>query len=66
MIGTPITNLTQANNTYSLSDNFSKVVGNHTVKWVVYSASSRSTSIPMQPLTDHSFSLALKLDWTQS
>ena len=30
-IGTPITNLTQANNTYSATDNISKVVGNHTV-----------------------------------
>ena len=32
VIGTPITNLTQANNTFSLTDNFSKVWGNHTFK----------------------------------
>jgi len=31
-IGTPITNLKQANNTYGLSDNFSKVLGSHTFK----------------------------------
>jgi hypothetical protein len=31
-VGTPVTNLTQANNTYALSDNFSWVRGNHTVK----------------------------------
>src|SRR5439155_3855042 len=29
VMGTPITNLTQANNTYSLIDNFSKVRGAH-------------------------------------
>lgn len=32
-IGTPITNLTQANNTYAISDNFSRVSGNHTLKF---------------------------------
>jgi len=32
VIGTPITNLTQANNTFSAIDNFSKVWGNHTLK----------------------------------
>ncbi|MBZ5620934.1 MAG: TonB-dependent receptor [Acidobacteriia bacterium] len=31
-IGTPITNLTQANNTFSVSDNISKVLSRHTVK----------------------------------
>jgi hypothetical protein len=30
--GTPITNLSQANNTYSATDNFSKVLGAHTMK----------------------------------
>jgi hypothetical protein len=30
--GTPITNLKQANNTYSATDNFSKVLGSHTMK----------------------------------
>ena len=34
-IGTPVTNLTQANNTYALSDNFSRVAGNHTAKFGV-------------------------------
>lgn len=32
VIGTPITNLTQANNTFALNDKFSKVVGQHTLK----------------------------------
>jgi hypothetical protein len=32
VIGTPITNLTQANNTYAVIDNFSKVWGTHTIK----------------------------------
>jgi hypothetical protein len=32
VIGTPITNLIQANNTYALIDNFSKVVGAHSLK----------------------------------
>jgi hypothetical protein len=31
-IGTPITNLTQANNTFSVMDNFSKVWRSHTIK----------------------------------
>jgi hypothetical protein len=31
-IGTPITNLTQANNTVTVTDNFSKVWGSHTIK----------------------------------
>jgi hypothetical protein len=32
VMGTPITNLTQANNTYTVSDDFSKVIGKHTIK----------------------------------
>ena len=32
VIGTAITNLTQANNTYAMTDNFSKVLGTHTIK----------------------------------
>jgi hypothetical protein len=32
VMGTPITNLTQANNTYSIIDNFAKVRGGHTIK----------------------------------
>jgi hypothetical protein len=32
VIGAPITNLTQANNTFALSDHFSRVFGSHTVK----------------------------------
>ena len=31
-MGTPITNLKQVNNTFTASDNFSRVVGNHTIK----------------------------------
>jgi len=32
VFGTPITNLQQWNNTYSVGDNLSKVLGNHTIK----------------------------------
>ena len=32
VMGTPITNLTQANDTYSVIDNLSKVLGDHTLK----------------------------------
>ena len=32
VMGTPITNLAQVNNTYSVMDNFSRVLGNHTIK----------------------------------
>jgi hypothetical protein len=32
VMGTPITNLVQVNNTFSVMDNFSKVLGNHTIK----------------------------------
>jgi len=32
VMGTPITNLTQANNTYALGDNLSKALGAHTLK----------------------------------
>src|SRR6202011_2544729 len=31
VIGTPITNLTQANNTFAAIDNVSKVMGNHSI-----------------------------------
>jgi hypothetical protein len=32
VVGEPITNLTQENNTFTISDDFSKVVGKHTIK----------------------------------
>ena len=32
VVGTPITNLSQVNDTYTVSDNFSKVTGKHTIK----------------------------------
>jgi hypothetical protein len=32
VVGTPTTNLTQVNNTYTASDDFSKVIGEHTLK----------------------------------
>lgn len=32
VVGMPITNLTQENNTFTVSDDFSKVVGRHTIK----------------------------------
>src|SRR6202030_2305952 len=31
-MGTPITNLAQVNNTFSVMDNFSRVLGSHTIK----------------------------------
>ena len=43
VIGTPITNLKQANNTFSGNDDFSKVLGSHTLKTGVEPASNRST-----------------------
>ncbi|HYL76920.1 MAG TPA: TonB-dependent receptor [Bryobacteraceae bacterium] len=38
VIGTPITNLTQANNTYSLTDTFSKFVNGHAIKAGVHAS----------------------------
>jgi hypothetical protein len=32
VVGTPITNLSQVNDTYTVSDDFSKVIGKHTIK----------------------------------
>jgi hypothetical protein len=32
VVGTPITNLTQVNDTYTANDNFSKVIGKHTIR----------------------------------
>ena len=32
VVGTPITNLSQVNDTYTMSDDFSKVIGKHTIK----------------------------------
>jgi len=32
VVGTPITNLSQVNDTYTVSDGFSKVIGKHTIK----------------------------------
>jgi hypothetical protein len=32
VVGTPITNLSQVNDTYTVNDNFSKVIGKHTIK----------------------------------
>ncbi len=32
VMGTPITNLAQVNNTFSVMDNFSKILGSHTIK----------------------------------
>ena len=50
VMGTPITNLKQWNNTYAANDSFSKVLGDHTFKAGVEArATSRSTSIRIRP-----------------
>jgi hypothetical protein len=54
VIGTPITNLKQANNTFSGSDGFSKVLGNHTLK-VGASASFEQVNVNPNPTFNGSF-----------
>ncbi len=56
VMGTPITNLKQANNTFAANDNFSKVWGSHTFKAGLEAATSRSTSIRIRPSTVRSCS----------
>ncbi|MDP9055609.1 MAG: carboxypeptidase regulatory-like domain-containing protein [Acidobacteriota bacterium] len=53
-MGTPTTNLTQANNTYAASDNFSKVIGNHSLKAGV-EASYEQVNVNPDPTFNGSF-----------
>ena len=54
VMGTPITNLTQANNTYALSDNFSKVFGAHNFK-VGFPGSYEQVNVNPNPQFNGSF-----------
>jgi hypothetical protein len=54
VMGTPITNLTQANNTFSASDKFSKVLGTHTLK-AGLSASLEQVNVNPNPTFNGSF-----------
>ena len=54
VIGTPITNLKQANNTFSGSDDFSKVLASHTLKTGV-SASFEQVNVNPDPTFNGSF-----------
>ena len=53
-MGTPITNLKQANNTYSVSDNFSKVIGAHSVK-IGFQFSFEQVNVNPNPTFNGSF-----------
>lgn len=55
VMGTPITNLRQANNTYSLIDNFSKVIGGHTIK-TGFQFSYEQVNVNPNPTFNGSFS----------
>ena len=52
--GTPITNLTQANNTYSAIDNFSKVLGGHNMK-TGFQASYEQVNVNPNPTFNGAF-----------
>ena len=54
VMGTPITNLRQANNTFSANDSFSKVLGRHTLKTGV-SASFEQVNVNPNPTFNGSF-----------
>jgi hypothetical protein len=53
-IGVPITNLTQANNTYTIGDNFSKVLNNHTIK-VGFQGSYAQVNVNPNPTANGAF-----------
>ncbi len=53
-IGVPITNLTQANNTYALNDNFSRVTGNHMFK-VGFQANIAQVNVNPNPTANGAF-----------
>jgi hypothetical protein len=52
--GTPITNLTQANNTYAIGDNFSKVLGEHSLK-AGFQASYEQVNVNPNPTFNGAF-----------
>jgi hypothetical protein len=54
VMGTPITNLKQANNTYTISDNLSKVSGPHTIK-AGFQASYEQVNVNPNPTFNGSF-----------
>jgi len=54
VMGTPITNLKQANNTYTASDNFSKVLGEHSLKFG-FEASYEQVNVNPNPTFNGSF-----------
>jgi hypothetical protein len=54
VMGLPITNLTQANNTFSVSDNFSKVIGGHSLKGG-FNASYEQVNVNPNPTFNGSF-----------
>ena len=54
VMGTPITNLKQANNTFAASDNFSKVVGGHSLKAGI-EASYEQVNVNPNPTFNGSF-----------
>jgi hypothetical protein len=54
VMGTPITNLKQANNTYSANDGFTKVLGNHTLKTGI-SGSFEQVNVNPNPTFNGSF-----------
>ncbi len=53
-IGVPITNLTQANNTYTLNDNLSHISGNHTLK-AGFQASFSQVNVNPNPTANGAF-----------
>lgn len=57
VLGTPITNLVQANNTYGAADNFSKVLGEHTLKFGVQ-VSFEQVNVNPNPTFNGSFLFA--------
>src|SRR5207253_859119 len=54
VMGTPITNLVQANNTWSASDNFTKILGAHTIK-TGFQASYEQVNVNPNPTFNGSF-----------
>lgn len=54
VMGVPITNLTQVNNTYGIADNFSKVVGDHTFK-AGFQGSYEQVNVNSNPTYNGSF-----------
>ncbi len=57
VMGVPITNLAQSNNTFGLSDNFSKVTGNHSLKFG-FSGSYEQVNVNPNPTANGSFLFA--------